>query len=69
MAGSNNCDVEIKESVIKKIKLITDWEDEELFIFWQEKMDLQDQTLSHTFNISDAKWIQKKKEKKNSTRG
>ena len=56
-----------KESVIKKIKLITDLEDEELFIFWQEKMNLQNQTLSHTLHISDAKWIQKRKE--DSTRG
>ena len=44
---------------LKKGKLIAEWEDGELFKFCHEKMSLQDQTLSHTLNISDVKWIQK----------
>ena len=67
MAGSNNCEVEITERVIKKCELIAEWEDEEVFKSWQDKMSLQDQTLSHTLHISDVKWIRKIKE--NSTRG
>ena len=66
MTGSNNCEIEIKERVIKKCKRITELEDKELFKSRQEKTNLQDQTLSQTLHISDAKWIQKIKE--NSTR-
>ena len=49
----------LKKRVIKKCKLIAEWEDEELFKSWQEKTSLQDQTLSHTLHISDAKLSRK----------
>ena len=61
MTGSNSCEVEIKERVIKKCKPSAEWQDEEIFKSWQEKMSLQDQTLNHTLHISDAKWILKRK--------
>ena len=67
MAGSNKCDVEIEERVLKKFKLIAEWEDEGLFKPWQEKMRLQDETLTHILHISDAKMTQKGKQ--NSTGG
>ena len=38
MVGSNYCETEIKEWVIKKSKLISEWEGEGLFKFWQEKL-------------------------------
>ena len=44
---------------LKKCKLISEQEDGELFKSWQEKMSLQDQTISHTPHISDAKLMQK----------
>ena len=62
MAGSNNCEVEMKKRVIKKCKPTAEWEDEELFKSWRKKMSLQDQTLNQTLYNSDAKRIQKKKE-------
>ena len=46
---------------------IAEWEDEELLKSWQEKMSLQDKTLSRTLHISDAKWAQEIEG--NSTRG
>ena len=67
MAGNNKCEVEIEEKVLKKCKLLAEWEDEGLFKSWQEKMSLQDQTLTQTLHVSDAKWIQKRK--RNPTRG
>ena len=67
MAGSNNCEVEIKDRVFKKCKPTEEWEDEELSNSLQEKMSLQNQTLNHTLHISDAKLSQKSKE--SSTRG
>ena len=61
MAGPNNCEVEIKDRAIKKCKPTAEWEDEELFKSWQEKMSVQDQTLNHTLHTWDAKWIQERK--------
>ena len=63
MEGRNSCEIEIKERVNKKWNLIAEWEDKELFKSWQEKMSIQNQTHSHTLHITDAKWIQKIKEK------
>ena len=57
MVGSNNYEIEIKERVMKKCKLIAEWEDKELFKSWHEKASLQNHTLSHILHISDAKWI------------
>ena len=47
MVGSNNYEIEIKERVNKKYKLIAEWEDEKFFKSWRVKMSLQDQTLNH----------------------
>ena len=59
MERSNGRKVEQKEKkgLLKKFKLIVEWEDKELFKLWQEKTRLQDQTLLYNLHISDAKWI------------
>ena len=50
MAGSNSFEIERKEKIFKKSKLIAEGEGE-LFKFGQKEMSLQDQTRSHTIHI------------------
>ena len=61
-AESNKFEFEKKKKVIKKSKPAAEWEDEELFKSWQEKMSLQDQNHNRTLHISYAKCTRKRKE-------
>ena len=51
-----------KKEYLKDCKLLAEWEDGELFKTEQEKTSLQEQTFIHTLDITDAKWVQKRKE-------
>ena len=49
MAGSNNCEVRLKERVSKRSKLIADWVDEELIKIWHEGKDESPRSNPQTY--------------------
>ena len=62
MTGSKNWEAEKNKGLLEKCKPTAEWEDEELFKSWREKLSLQDQTHNHTPHISHAKSTRKRKE-------